>query len=230
MVQVVWPSAGTRKKRRRVASSIAASREPPGPTTSSSTRGAARRLYAWTRFPGAASERSRRSTCIARSGRRRRCRHQRTSGTCGEDLARAIGDVLARHLHEPERRDLDDVGLRPVALELLAERVLDRRAVLRVRHVDEVDDDDAADVAQPQLAHDLLDGFEVVLRDRVLEALARVLRARADEPARVDVDDGERLGVVEDEVPPGGQVDAAIERRGDLLLDAGASKSGSFSL
>ena len=35
-----------------------------------------------------------------------------------EDLARAVGDVLARHLHEPERGDLDDVRLRPVSFEL----------------------------------------------------------------------------------------------------------------
>ena len=43
-------------------------------------------------------------------------------------------------------------------------------AVARLRHVDEVDDDDAADVAQPQLADDLLGRLEVGLRDRVLEA------------------------------------------------------------
>ena len=42
-------------------------------------------------------------------------------------------------------------------------------AVARVGHVDEVDDDDPADVAQPQLAHDLLRGLEVRLDDRVLE-------------------------------------------------------------
>ena len=148
---------------------------------------------------------------------RRRCRRRRRSGTClRQDLARAVGDVLARHLDEAERRDLDDVGLRPVALELGAQRLLDRGAVLRVRHVDEVDDDDPADVAQPQLAHDLLDRLEVVLRDRVLEPRARRLRARADEAAGVDVDDRERLGVVEDEVAARGQVDAAVERRADL--------------
>ena len=113
-----------------------------------------------------------------------------------QDLAWPFGHVLARHLDQPER-DLDDVGLRAVALELLAERLLDEGAVLRVRHVDEVDDDDAADVAQAKLPHDLLDGLEVVLRSRVLEALGRGLRARADEPARVHVDDGEGLGVVE---------------------------------
>ena len=125
------------------------------------------------------------------------------------DLARPVGDVLARHLDEPERRDLDDVRLRPVALELCPQRLLDGRAVLRVRHVDEVDDDDPADVAQPQLADDLLHGLEVVLRDRVLEPAAGVLSAPADEAPGVDVDDGERLGVVEDQIAAGGEIDAA---------------------
>src|SRR5581483_3185549 len=138
----------------------------------------------------------------------------------GENLARAVGHVLAGHLDEPEGRDLDDVRLRPVALELLLERLLDGLAVLRIRHVDEVDDDDSADVAQAELANDLPHGLEVVLRDRVLEALGRRLRPRADEAAGVDVDDGERLGVVEDEVPAGRQVDAARERRADLGVDA----------
>ena len=49
---------------------------------------------------------------------------------------------------------------------------------------------------------------------------ARLLRARADEAAGVDVDDGERLGVVEDQVAARRQVDAAVQRRLDLLLDA----------
>ena len=95
----------------------------------------------------------------------------------GEDLARAVGDVLPRHLDQTERRDLDHVGLGAVALELRAQRLLDLGAVLRVGHVDEVDDDDAADVAQAELADDLLDRLEVVLGDRVLEPLARGLRA-----------------------------------------------------
>ena len=54
--------------------------------------------------------------------------------------------------------------------------------------------------------------------DRVLEPLRRLLRARADEAAGVDVDDRERLGVVEDEVSAGREVDAAVEGRRDLLL------------
>src|SRR5581483_2477966 len=138
----------------------------------------------------------------------------------GHHLARTVGDVLARHLDEAERGDLDDVGLRADALQLLGKRLLDRRPVLRARHVYEVDDDDPADVAQPELAHDLLHRLEVVLGDRVLEPRTRRLRAGADEAAGVDVDDRERLGVVEDQVAARRQVDAAVQGGADLLLDA----------
>src|SRR6185312_8455160 len=139
-----------------------------------------------------------------------------------EDLTRPVRYVLARHLDEPERRDLDDVRLGAVALQLGLQRLLDGRPVLRVRHVDEVDDDDPADVAKPELAHDLLDGLEVVLRNRVLESTGGRLAARAHETAGVDVDHGECLGVVEDEVAARRQVDAARERGADLGVDAGA--------
>ena len=61
-------------------------------------------------------------------------------------------------------------------------------------HVDEVDDDDAADVAQTQLANDLFGSLEVVLRDGLLE-----VSTRADELAGVDIDDGHGLGAVDHE-------------------------------
>ena len=140
----------------------------------------------------------------------------------GEDLTRAVSDVLPRHLDESERGNLDDVRLGPVSLELFAQRILDRGAVLRVRHVDEVDHDDPADIPEAELPHDLLDRLEVVLCDRVFESLRRVLRTRSDEPSGVDVDHRERLGIVEDEIAARGKIDAPVEGRGDLLLDAGA--------
>ena len=158
------------KSRRRVRSSIARSRSAPGPI---SAAGDVRVQLDSERARCASSAASiaqlalgldrgrglREDDAVALAGRT----------ALGEDLARAVRHVLARHLDEAERRDLDDVRLRPVALELGLQRLLDGRPVLRVRHVDEVDDDDPADVAQPQLADDLLDGLEVVLRDRVLE-------------------------------------------------------------
>src|SRR5439155_20613481 len=130
------------------------------------------------------------------------------------------------HLDEAERRDLDDVGLRPITLELAPQRILDRLPVLRVRHVDEVDDDDSADVAETELAHDLLDGLQIVLDDRVLESAGGALRARPDEAPRVDVDDGERLGVVEDEITARRQIDTPVEGRADLRIDAGRLEQG----
>ena len=115
----------------------------------------------------------------------------------GEDLAHALGHVLAGHLHQAERRDLHHVGLGAVLVERLAQLLEHRVAVARARHVDEVDDDDPADVAQPQLAHALLGGLEVGLDDRVLEPGAL---AAAGERAGVDVDHRHRLGVVDDQV------------------------------
>ena len=88
----------------------------------------------------------------------------------GHDLAHALGDVLARHLDEAELRDLGGERLRAVLVERLAQHLHHRVAVARAGHVDEVDDDDAADVAQPQLVDDLLGRLEVGARDRVLEA------------------------------------------------------------
>jgi len=56
--------------------------------------------------------------------------------------------------------------------------------VFLVFHVDEIDDDDAAEVAQAQLPRDGLRRLQVGLEDRVVEV------ARADETAGIDVDGG----------------------------------------
>jgi hypothetical protein len=89
-----------------------------------------------------------------------------------------------------------------------------RFLVLRVFHVDEVGDDDAAQVAQAQLAGNGLRRFEVGLEDGVVEI------ARADVAAGVDVDGGHRLGLVEDQVAARLEVDPARQRLLDFLLDA----------
>ena len=82
-----------------------------------------------------------------------------------------------------------------------------------VLHVDEVDDDDAAEIAQAQLPRDHLRRLEIGLEDRVVEAAA------ADEAAGVDVDRRHRLGLVDDQVAARLQVDAARQRLLDLVLD-----------
>ena len=83
-----------------------------------------------------------------------------------------------------------------------------------MENVDEVDDDDAAEVAHPELPGDHLRRLEIGLEDRVVEAAA------ADEAAGVDVDRRHRLGLVDDQVAAGLEIDAARERLLDLVLDA----------
>ena len=140
----------------------------------------------------------------------------------GEDLDEPRADPLAGHLDEAERGHLGDLVLRAVATEALEQTTHDEVAVALEHHVDEVDDDDAADVAQPELADDLLGRLDVVLGDGLLE-----VAARADELAGVDVDDRHRLGAVDDERAAARQPDLAVHRLGELLVDAVVVKRSS---
>ena len=132
-----------------------------------------------------------------------------------EDLEQALADALAGHLHEAERGDLGDLVLGAVAAQALEQAAQHEVAVALEHHVDEVDDDDAADVAQPELADDLLGRLEVVAGDGLLE-----VAALTGELAGVDVDDGHRLGAVDDQRAARGQPHLAVERLGELLVDA----------
>ena len=132
-------------------------------------------------------------------------RPSQCSHVLGEDLDQAGADPLAGHLDQAERGDLGDLVLGAVAAQALEQAAHDQVAVALEHHVDEVDDDDAADVAQPELADDLLGRLEVVLGDRLLE-----VAPGADELAGVDVDDGHRLGAVDDQRAARGQPDLAV--------------------
>src|SRR4051812_24319814 len=129
----------------------------------------------------------------------------------------ALLDPLARDDHQPEVRHLQRLGRRAVLAQLLLHRLVDLLAVLLVVHVDQVEDDDPAEVAQPHLADDLLDRFEVGLDDGVFETAAGLL---ADEAPGVDVDRDQRLGLIDDDRSAGLQVDLALQRLVDLGLDA----------
>src|SRR6185295_12870048 len=63
----------------------------------------------------------------------------------------AFRGALSRHLDEAERRHLVDGRLRVVARERFLELAQHLAAMLLVDHVDEVDDDDAAEIAKAKL-------------------------------------------------------------------------------
>src|SRR5687767_2738837 len=132
--------------------------------------------------------------------------------------------ALARHLDETQLREAVHRHARAVAGERLAELLEHGVLVLVAVHVDEVDDDDPAEVAHPKLARDHLRGLEIGLEDRIVEA------APADVAAGVHVDRGQRLGLVDDEITPGLQIHAARERLLDLVLDAVEVEERSLAL
>src|SRR5437667_8968541 len=137
-----------------------------------------------------------------------------------EQRAQVLPHALARHLHEAELRDLEHVGARLIGQERTLEGAVDLVAVLGGLHVDEVDDDDAAEVPQPDLSDDLADRLHVDLEHGLLEVTL------ADVLAGVDVDGDERLRVVDDDVAAGLEPDSAAQRFFDLLLDAEGLEDG----
>src|SRR5581483_8882608 len=120
-------------------------------------------------------------------------------------LDESFRDPLPGHLDQTELGDFEDLGAGLVAGEGVAEGPHDLLAVLADLHVDEVDDDDPADVAEAELAGDLVGRLEVVAEHRLLEVRP------PDVLAGVDVDDGERLGPFDDQRAAGREPDLAFE-------------------
>ena len=73
--------------------------------------------------------------------------------------------ALARHFHEAELRNRQDVRLGLVAAQAVLHPLIHRLLVAAAFHVNEVEHDEAAHVAEAQLAADFLGGFQVHLQD-----------------------------------------------------------------
>src|SRR5277367_1448934 len=76
---------------------------------------------------------------------------------------------FAGHLHQSERRNRGDVGLHVIIAECFLQPLDHLSAVLGFFHVDEVDDDDAAEIAQAQLPGDGYRGLQVSAKNRFLQ-------------------------------------------------------------
>ena len=118
------------------------------------------------------------------------------------------------HLQDSELADLQNRGSGTVSLEILRVAVLDRLAMARMPHVDQIVDDQAAHVAKPELPADLVRGFHVGLEGIGLAV------TRASAPAGVDVDGDERLGLLADESTAAGKRDLAGPDEFDLSLES----------
>ena len=136
----------------------------------------------------------------------------------GGEPGDALAHPLAGHLDQADVADLEDVGLGAVGAQGLLEGLEDLLPVGPFVHVDEVDDDDAADVAQPQLVDDLLRCLAVDLRNRVFERSASALLA--DVAPAVHVDRDQRFRLIDDDVAARLEPHLAVLRLLQLLLDA----------
>ena len=98
-------------------------------------------------------------------------------------------------------------------MQRVAQAVFHVALVAAAFHVDEVDYDQAAQVAQTHLSGDFVGGFQVGVERGSLDVAA------ACGACRVDVDGGERFGVVDHDGAARRQVDLPRVRRLDLVLD-----------
>ena len=133
-------------------------------------------------------------------------------------FAQRGAQALAAEFQQAELAD--GAELHPGAVE--AQRVPQARlhlaAVLALLHVDEVDHDQAAQVAQPHLAGDFVGRFQVGAGGGFFDVAA------AGGAGRVDVDGHQRFGVVDDDGAARRQVHRAAEGRLDLVLDLEAAE------
>jgi len=97
--------------------------------------------------------------------------------------------------------------------------ILQRRqnllTVLAIFHVDQIENDDSAEISQTNLTRNLLDCFHVRLRDRVLESGISL----SNEFAGVDVDSNERLRLVDDEISSRLQPNSRLQSFLDFILN-----------
>ena len=132
----------------------------------------------------------------------------------------ALFEALARHFEQAQFGNRDDVGARLVVAARILERTHHLLLVFARLHVDEVDDDEPADIADAQLARHLFDGFEVDLQNGVLlRALALVL-------ARVDIHGDKGFGFIDDEIAARFERNLPAEGFLDLRLDAVVVEDG----
>src|SRR5262249_29342943 len=99
-----------------------------------------------------------------------------------EEPPEALARALPRHFDEPELRDAIERRLRLVLLEQIFETAAHLLSRARSIHVDEVENDETAEISEAELVGDLFDRFEVRLEDRLFV----ILRALADVAAGVD--------------------------------------------
>ena len=108
-------------------------------------------------------------------------------------LSKTRPHALSRHLDDAEFADRRERALRAIDFEKGGQPFFDLTAMLDESHVDAIDHNQTAEVAQAQLPADFLDRFAICLKG------VRFRVAGAAAASAVDVDGNECFGLVKDE-------------------------------
>ncbi len=131
----------------------------------------------------------------------------------GAGLGDAGAKALARQFHQSELTDPAKLDAGAVVLDHVLHLAFDRVLVARFVHVDEIDDDQPGEIPEPQLAGNLLGRLQIGLQRGFLDI------ALAGRAARVHVDCDQRLGLIEDDIPAGAQLNGGCVDPVQLVLD-----------
>ena len=99
-----------------------------------------------------------------------------------------------------------------IMLEALFQTLLDREIVAPLVHVDEIDHDQAGEIAQPQLACHFLGRFEIGLERGILD------RTFLGGAARVHIDRHQRLCHADHDIAAGLELHRRVEHPGKIAL------------
>jgi len=144
-----------------------------------------------------------------------------TSG--GQGSFEGLFNALSGDGNEAKIVKLKNLRGSSIVLQLFFQSGHDLIAVLALVHVDKVDDDDAAQIAQTNLPNNFRDGIEVSFHDSVFKA-----GCLANELASIDVDRDKRFSLVDNNGAPRFKPDLRPESLIDLFGDAKLLKEWRF--
>ena len=130
--------------------------------------------------------------------------------------------TLTRQFHQAETADAADLHAGAVRTDGVTKALFDFALIARFFHVDEVDDDEAAQVTKAHLTRHFFGGFDVRLQRRFFD----VRTARG--AGRVDVHRHQGFRVVDHDGAARGQRYRTGIRRLDLMLDLKTREEGRF--
>ena len=138
-------------------------------------------------------------------------------------MFKAFPGALARHFHQAQVRDASDFIAGRVTQHGFFQASVHLPAMLGILHVDEVHDDNAAQVAQAQLARERRRRFQIGLENRFC------LIALADKRTGIHIYGGHGLGLVDDQVTSRFKLNFTPQCPLDIVLNTMQVKQGAFA-